>query len=68
MRHGFARELPDGFKPAHSRGVQHGSAQPRNPLRPKGFSPMDLSYLSEFFGAFSDLFGAIDFFSGSLGA
>ncbi|GBF16807.1 hypothetical protein Br6_04206 [Rhodococcus sp. Br-6] len=29
---------------------------------------MDLSYLSEFFGAFSDLFGALDFFSGSLGA
>lgn len=28
---------------------------------------MDLSYLSEFFGAFSDLFGALDFFSGSLG-
>jgi hypothetical protein len=29
---------------------------------------MDLSFLSEFFGAFSDLFGALDFFSGSAGA
>ncbi len=29
---------------------------------------MDLSYLSEFFGASSDLFGALDFFSGSLDA
>lgn len=28
---------------------------------------MDLSYLSEFFGAFSDAFSALDFFSGSLG-
>lgn len=29
---------------------------------------MDLSYLAEFFGAFADLFGALDFFSGSLAA
>lgn len=28
---------------------------------------MDLSYLAEFFGAFSDLFDALDFFSGSAG-
>lgn len=25
----------------------------------------DLAFLSDFFGAFSDLFGALDFFSGS---
>ncbi|WP_433492932.1 hypothetical protein [Nocardia grenadensis] len=28
---------------------------------------MDLSFLSEFFGAFSDLFSALNFFSGSAG-
>lgn len=29
---------------------------------------MDLSYLADFFGSFSDLFDAVDFFSGSLGS
>ncbi|NRI69692.1 hypothetical protein FEZ60_29655 [Rhodococcus sp. MS16] len=28
---------------------------------------MDLSYLTDLFGAFTDLFSALDFFSGSLG-
>lgn len=37
------------------------------PPHTKGHLLMDLGFLSEFFGAFSDLFSALDFFSGSAG-